>query len=108
MQKMTKYNVLSVIYLIQLYIPLLLKGQVKKVIAITSAHADPEPVRLLDQPYNSLYAISKTGLNMAIAKLSAQYRKDGILLLSLSPGLVDVGHHKNGMNLDIKCYRWQS
>jgi hypothetical protein len=36
-------------------------------------------------------------MNMAIAKFSAQYKKDGILFLSLSPGVVDTGHHSNRM-----------
>jgi NAD(P)-dependent dehydrogenase (short-subunit alcohol dehydrogenase family) len=93
--KLTKINVVSVIHLIQLYIPLIQKSQVKKVIAITSGHADPEPVRELDQAVASLYAISKAGLNMAIAKFSAQYKKEGILFLSLSPGVADTGSASN-------------
>jgi NAD(P)-dependent dehydrogenase (short-subunit alcohol dehydrogenase family) len=93
--KLTKLNVISVIHLINLYVPLLLQGESKKVIGITSGHADIEPVRQLDQGLFGLYAISKCGLNMAIAKFSAQYKQDGILFLSLSPGVVDVGHQAN-------------
>ncbi|KAI9146995.1 Short chain dehydrogenase virK [Paramyrothecium foliicola] len=72
-----------------------LHGHAKKVIFITSGHADPELVREFDISTSSFYAISKAGMNMAIAKLSAQYKQDGILFLSISPGVADTGHQKN-------------
>lgn len=34
---------------------------------------------------------------MAVAKFSAQYAKDGVLFMSISPGTVDVGQNANGM-----------
>jgi hypothetical protein len=33
---------------------------------------------------------------MVVAKYSAQYKKDGVLFLALSPGMVEVGHFKDG------------
>ncbi|KAI9170583.1 peptidase [Paramyrothecium foliicola] len=74
-------NITCQIRLINLYIPLLLK--------------DMEPVRDYDLAPFSIYAISKAGMNMAIAKFSAQYKQGGILFLSLSPGIADTGYHQN-------------
>ncbi|KAH7302815.1 hypothetical protein B0I35DRAFT_485630 [Stachybotrys elegans] len=93
--KLTKINVVSVIHLISLYMPLILKGTAKKVIGITSGHADAEAVRQFDLGVSAGYAISKASLNMVMAKFSAQYREQGVLFLALSPGVVEVGHHKD-------------
>lgn len=42
------------------------------------------------------YAASKAALNIVVAKFHAQYKKEGILFLSISPGIVDVGHGADG------------
>lgn len=34
---------------------------------------------------------------MIIAKYSAQYKKEGVLFLAVCPGMVEVGHYKDGM-----------
>lgn len=36
------------------------------------------------------YAISKAALNIMVAKLGAEYEEQGILFISLCPGLVDT------------------
>jgi NAD(P)-dependent dehydrogenase (short-subunit alcohol dehydrogenase family) len=38
------------------------------------------------------YAISKAAANLAIAMYSATYSKEGLLFMSISPGVVDTGH----------------
>jgi NAD(P)-dependent dehydrogenase (short-subunit alcohol dehydrogenase family) len=75
--------------------PLVLKGSVKKVIAISSGHADLELINKFDMENSALYAASKAALNVIVGKFSAQYKKDGVLFLSLSPGVVEVGHFDN-------------
>ncbi len=75
--------------------PLVLKGKTKKVIAITSGHADLEFINNFDIENSALYAASKAALNIIMAKFSAQYKKDGVLAFSLSPGVVEVGHFSN-------------
>ena len=50
-----------------------------------------------DIAVSPMYSISKAALNMAIAKFSAQYAKDGVLFLALSPGMVDTGAAKDCM-----------
>ncbi|VUC27907.1 unnamed protein product [Clonostachys rosea] len=88
---LTTVNIVGNINLFKLYIPLLLKGQAKKVISLTSGHADLDSINLIDIELAAGYSISKAGMNIAVAKFSAQYKKDGLLFFSLSPGVVDVG-----------------
>lgn len=93
---MFNVNVLANIHLYNLFMPLILKGQVKKVVAISSGLADTDLTNQYDVTLHSLYAITKAALNMATAKFNAQYKKDGVLFLSLCPGMADVGHYKDG------------
>jgi NAD(P)-dependent dehydrogenase (short-subunit alcohol dehydrogenase family) len=69
---------------------------VKKVIAITSGMADIDIVSKYDIAISPSYTISKAALNLAVAKFSAQYAKDGVLFVSITPGLIDTGVHNNG------------
>ncbi|KAK4038360.1 NAD(P)-binding protein [Parachaetomium inaequale] len=88
-------NVIGNIHLFNLFTPLILKGQAKKVIAISTGLADPVFTSSYDVTPGALYAASKAALNMVVAKYSAQYKKDGVLFLALSPGFVEVGHYKD-------------
>lgn len=47
------------------------------------------------------YAASKAALNLLIAKFSASYADEGILFLSLCPGLVDT---VEGETPACKCF----
>ncbi|KAJ5952400.1 uncharacterized protein N7479_010813 [Penicillium vulpinum] len=87
-----KINVTGNIHLFNLFMPLILKGEVKKVIAISSGQASLDAISELGIEVAPLYAISKAGLNAAVAKFSAQYVKDGVLCMSICPGMVDTGH----------------
>lgn len=89
-------NVIANVHLFNLFMPLILKGQAKKVITISTGLADTVLTNNYDLAVGSLYATSKAAMNMIVAKYSAQYKKDGVLFLALSPGLVEVGHYKDG------------
>jgi NAD(P)-dependent dehydrogenase (short-subunit alcohol dehydrogenase family) len=39
----------------------------------------------------SPYCISKAALNMVVAKYAAQYKEEGIIFVTVCPGLVDTG-----------------
>jgi NAD(P)-dependent dehydrogenase (short-subunit alcohol dehydrogenase family) len=89
-------NVVGNIHLINLFLPLVMKGKVKKVIAISSGHADLDLINDLEIEICALYSASKAALNVIMAKFNAQYKKDGVLFVSISPGVVEVGHNVNG------------
>ena len=91
-----KVNVVANIHLYNLFMPLILKGQAKKVIAISSGFADLDITNKYDLTTATLYSTSKAAMNMVTAKFGAQYKADGVLFLSLCPGLVEVGHFANG------------
>ncbi|KAI2618207.1 NAD(P)-binding protein [Hypoxylon sp. NC1633] len=91
--KLMDINVLSNIHLYNLFMPLILKGQRKRVITISSGLADTDLVNNFDLEVHSLYSASKAAMNMVTAKFSAQYKNDGVLFLSICPGMVDVGHY---------------
>ncbi|KAI0856236.1 NAD(P)-binding protein [Xylaria cubensis] len=93
-QKSMDINVIGNIYLYNAFMPLILKGKVKKVVAISSGMADVEMSRDYDLYNGAVYSCSKAALNIVTAKYSAQYKKDGVLFLSICPGTVDVGKIK--------------
>lgn len=93
-QEVWQTNVVGNIHLFNLFLPLIMKGKVKKVIAISTGVADLDLTNQLDIETVALYAASKAGLNMIVSKFSAQYKKDGVLFLSISPGLVEVGRYE--------------
>lgn len=97
MTKCFKVNVVSNIHLFNLFTPLILKGGAKKVIAISSGQAALDVIPKLGIEVAALYSISKAGLNTAVAKFSAQYAKEGVLFMSICPGMVDTGHFVDGM-----------
>lgn len=85
------------IHLINLFLPLVRKSPIKKVIALSTGLADLDLTNAFDIESGALYAASKAALNMIVAKFAAQYSKtEGILFLAVSPGLVDVGKNNNG------------
>jgi NAD(P)-dependent dehydrogenase (short-subunit alcohol dehydrogenase family) len=98
-------NVVGNIHLFKCFLPLVMKGKVKKVIAISSGHADLDFINDLEVENSALYAASKAAMNVIVAKFNAQYKKDGVLFVSLSPGVVEVGHFDHGM---LNCWTSES
>ncbi|KAF1830711.1 hypothetical protein BDW02DRAFT_506930, partial [Decorospora gaudefroyi] len=87
-------NVVGNIHLINLFLPLILQGHAKKVIAISSGFGDIDLVRNYSLALNASYAINKAALNMAVAQFSAEFgERRGVLFLSVSPGFVETGQY---------------
>ena len=84
-------NVIGVINTVNTFIPLLRKGQEKKVFTLSTGAADIDLINQVDIADAAPYAISKAALNAAVAKYNALYKKEGILFMAISPGLVDTG-----------------
>jgi NAD(P)-dependent dehydrogenase (short-subunit alcohol dehydrogenase family) len=84
-------NVLAQIFLYEAFLPLILKGKNKKVLSISTGMADPDFNREWDHTHAIFYSSSKAALNMVNVKYGAQYKKDGVLFISMCPGLVDTG-----------------
>ncbi|KAK5089760.1 hypothetical protein LTR70_006602 [Exophiala xenobiotica] len=87
-----KTNVVGNVHLFNLFLPLILKGQQKKVITISSGHADLDLISKYEIEVTGPYAVGKAATNAVVAKFGAEYAKDGVLFMSISPGVVDTGH----------------
>ncbi|KAJ4399581.1 hypothetical protein N0V91_009325 [Didymella pomorum] len=90
-------NVVGNIHLFNLFMPLILKGDAKKVISISSGMADNDLVTKFGIYEAGPYTLSKSAMNMVMSKFQSEYEKDGVLFLSVSPGLVDT---ENGGEMD--------
>ncbi|KAH8693986.1 short-chain dehydrogenase [Talaromyces proteolyticus] len=95
-------NVVGNVHLFNLYMPLILKGHVKKVIAITSGFADDDLTTTYAIDVAGPYSISKAAMNTAVAKFSAEYAERGVLFMGIAPGAVEVGQDKDLTEEQIK------
>ncbi len=106
MKALFDVNVVANVHLFNLFLPLIRAGSTKKAVVISSCLADLDFTNDFAVESGPLYAVSKAAVNMVIAKFSAQYKKEGILFIGICPGMVNVGHYKNGMmpsfNSDIR------
>jgi NAD(P)-dependent dehydrogenase (short-subunit alcohol dehydrogenase family) len=87
-----RVNVVGQVFLFRAFLPLVKAGSLKKIIGISTGYADIELNADYDLYQAAPYSISKVAFNMAITKIQAEHRKDGVLLMSVSPGVVDTGH----------------
>lgn len=95
LSKLNQTNLVGNIHLFNIFLPLVMKSKLKKVIVLTSGHADLDLINDLEIETSALYAASKAALNAIVAKYNAQYKKDGVLFVSISPGVVD-NHFTDG------------
>ena len=87
-------NVLGVVYSINAFLPLVLKGAVKKVVVISSGLADPDLSAPVDD-YDGIaiqvgYSALKGAMNIIIAKYAAELKSKGVITLALCPGVVNT------------------
>ncbi|KAJ9152057.1 NAD(P)-binding domain protein [Pleurostoma richardsiae] len=97
-----RVNTIGNIHLFNLYMPLILKGGIKKVITLSSGFADNDLTTEYSIDVAGPYSISKAAMNTAVAKFSAEYAGDGVLFMSIAPGAVEVGQDRNLTEDQIK------
>jgi NAD(P)-dependent dehydrogenase (short-subunit alcohol dehydrogenase family) len=88
-------HVTGTVHLFNLFLPLIQKGNAKKIIATTSGHSADGPTREFHLEVAPLYAASKAAQNTIVAKYHAEFAPEGILFLAVAPGTVDVGQFGN-------------
>lgn len=94
-----RVNVIGVVKTINTFIPLIKRSSIKKVITISTGMADLDLVNKFEIDNAAPYAISKSAVNMTIAKYNALYKKDGILFVAISPGLIDTGNNMRKLEM---------
>jgi len=82
-----KVNALGLVYTITAFLPLVRKSA-GKVINISTGMADIDLTNSIEIPDAGPYSISKAASNVVIAKYNAEFGKEGVLFLSISPGYV--------------------
>ncbi|KAH9845063.1 NAD(P)-binding protein [Teratosphaeria destructans] len=101
-----KANVVGTAHTINAFLPLIRKGQVKKVITLSTGVADLDLTNQYALANVAPYSISKAATNMLVAKYNAALGKsEGILFLSISPGMVDTSEGKESSEQDIAGYQ---
>lgn len=84
-------NVVGVAHTHNTFLPLIRRGEAKKVITVSSGLADLDVVTRFAIDTASPYSISKAGVNMLVAKYHASVGvAEGILFLAISPGVINT------------------
>ena len=84
-------NVVGVINTINVFLPLIKKSSIKKVVTLSSGLGDLDVTTGLGVWEHAPYGMSKAAVNIVSAKYGAKYQDQGILFLAISPGVVDTG-----------------
>ncbi|KAF2763856.1 NAD(P)-binding protein [Teratosphaeria nubilosa] len=101
-----KANVVGTAHTINAFLPLIRRGQMKKVITLSTGVADVDLINQFALAYGAPYSISKAATNMLVAKYNAALGKsEGIMFLSISPGMVDTSEGKARSEQGIAGYR---
>ena len=70
------------------FIPLLRKGEMKKCIVMSTTSGSPKVVREIGITQFAGYSISKASLNLAVAKFAGRFKEEGLIFVSVIPGMV--------------------
>lgn len=87
-----RVNVTGQVLLFMAFLPLIRAGSQKKIVALSSGLADLDFTVKYNLFQAMPYSASKAGLNMAVAKLQAELKPEGILIFTISPGVVATGN----------------
>ncbi|CCL98833.1 uncharacterized protein FIBRA_00838 [Fibroporia radiculosa] len=91
-----KVNVLGVVHAVNAFLPLLRKGTTKKIIVIGSGAGERTFVWNMRMNSMVAYGTTKAATNMVSTKYAAQLEPEGFVVVSISPGFVDVSATATG------------
>ena len=86
-----RVNVFGSIYVTAVFAPLVRAGGLKQIVVLSTGLGDLKLTAEMESDNMSPYCISKAALNMAVAKFHSELKKDGLIVMGISPGLVDTG-----------------
>lgn len=89
-------NVVGVAFTINAFLPLIRKGQMKKIAAISTGMAMDQWTNNLEIKIAATYSVSKAALNMLVVKYSVALKKENILVFGISPGYVGTDMNVGG------------
>ncbi len=83
-------DVFGTVWTTNAFLPLIEKGQLKKVVHVTTGMADLDFIKTTGIAYAVPAGLGKAGMNILSAKYSAEFEGKGVRFLALSPGWVDT------------------
>jgi len=95
LNEMFQVNVVGNIRLFNIFLPLIKNGQTKKVVAISSGMSDEKLAVDYELFEGPSYSVTKSALNMVVAKFQAEFKQEGIVFMGVCPGNVNTGHADN-------------
>lgn len=102
-------NVGGTLFAFNAFMPLILKSDIKRVTAISSAAAARDYIFEGEDMKAVHYATSKAALNTLVAKFAARYKHDGVIFVSISPGFVNTHPdlpEEMAQKMFAPLYRW--
>ncbi|KAM0263343.1 hypothetical protein ACHAQJ_001199 [Trichoderma viride] len=99
-QKSFDINVLGALKTVFAFLPLLREGKLKKVVGISSGMGDNEFINGIKLATAAPYAVSKAALSTMFAKFNAAYQDEGLLFITICPGLVDTAEGNTTLSSD--------
>jgi len=85
-----RVNALGVVHSINAFLPLLRKGQTKKIILMHSGAGDRELIWAARADGIAAYGISRAASDMVVTKYAALLEGEGFIVTAILPGMVDV------------------
>jgi len=82
-------NVIGLANTINTFLPALRRGEGKKVAVLSTARADDKFTIITQDTLSAAYQSSKAAANHLVLQYSIQYKKEGLMFLSISPGWVE-------------------
>ena len=83
-------NVIGVMFAINAFLLLIRKSSIKKITVLSTGMADFDLVANAGISFTVAYGAIKAALNMVVLKYSIELKSEGIILLLLSPGVVNT------------------
>jgi NAD(P)-dependent dehydrogenase (short-subunit alcohol dehydrogenase family) len=83
-------NVIGVMFSINAFLPLIRMGRVKKIVVLSTGLADLDNALKSNNPVFVPYSVSKAAVNMVTVKYANDLKREGIIVVALSPGLVNT------------------
>ena len=90
MKQYLDVNVIGVMFVINAFLPLIRQSAIKKITVLSSEMGDAGFVEKAKISSNVAYGASKAVLNMVVLKYSIELKNEGIIVLALSPGLINT------------------
>ncbi|USP81336.1 NAD(P)-binding protein [Curvularia clavata] len=81
-------NASGVLFTINAFIRLVQRSDIKKIVVVSTGISSPEFISTVGLVDALPYSMSKTAVNLLVQKFAIEYKEEGIIFLSLSPGLV--------------------